>query len=168
MDKSLRFGMMLFLASAVLISSGCEPLRKKFMRKKKADVVQDKGAIYDPIEYPAVVKTSAENYSQHYGLWKVWLGDLTLNMEGNANDKKIQYTLTQMQEQLAAMRNLLNPDFQTKVDGCLSEVAELSAEFAKPLALRNKAFLTSSIRSLDRRVKNDLALNKVRDHLVSQ
>ncbi len=168
MDKFLRLGAILFLTVAVMSTSGCEPLRKKFTRKKKIDATEAQaGAIYDPVDYPAVVKTSEEVYAQHYGLWKVWLGDLVANIESNANDKKIQYTLGQMQEQLSAMRSLLNADLQGQVDGYSGEVEQLSAEFKKPAGMRNKSVVESQIRSLDRRVKNGLAVDKVRDHLVS-
>lgn len=168
MDKILRSGVILFLAVAVMSMSGCEPLRKKFTRKKKVDTMEAQaGAIYDPVDYPAVVKTKEEVYAQHYGLWKVWIGDLVANIEANANDKKIQYTLGQMQEQLAAMRSLLDTDLHGQVDGYSVEVEQLSAEFKKPAGMRNKTIVETQIRSLDRRVKNGLAVDKVRDHLVS-
>jgi len=167
MVKCLRLGIILFLASAVLTTSGCEPLRKKFVRKKNIDTTEDKlGAIYDPIEYTSVVKTSAEIYSQHFNLWKVWLGDLMTQVSDNANAKKLQSTVTQMQEQLSAMRGLLNADSQRQVDEYLVELEKLKVAFQKPLEMRNKTALMSQIRFLDRRVKDTLALKKVKDQLL--
>ena len=70
-------------------------------------------------------------------------------------------------EQLSAMQDLLNEDFQKQVDGYLAEIGQMSAEFKKPVGMRNKTVMESQIRSLDRRVKDGLAVDKVRDHLVS-
>lgn len=169
MDRALRLGLCLFLTVAVFGTSGCESLHKKFVRKKKNDDTEvQNGAIYDPVDYPAVVKTSSQIYAQHYALWKVWYGDLMTNVDEGVNDKKTRSTLTQMQEQLAAMRELLNADLQAKVDGYSKELEQLTAEFQKPAELRNKTALSAQVRSLGRRFKSDLAVDKVQDHLASK
>ena len=119
--------MVLLVLTAIVSTTGCEGLRKKFVRKKKSDVSDSQsGAILDPIEYPAVVKTSSQSYSQHYDLWKVWIGDLKTEIEEGSNEKKIQGTLDQMKIQLTAIRN------QSTL---LTQIRSLDRRFKNDLAL---------------------------------
>ena len=46
-------GIMVFLlCSAVVFMAGCEPLRKKFTRKKRMSQVKGIDPILDPVDYP--------------------------------------------------------------------------------------------------------------------
>ena len=62
-----------FLIVAVMMTTvGCEPLRKKFIRKRKAAQESSEDIpVLEPIDYPDKVYTAEDLYKQHYSLWQV-------------------------------------------------------------------------------------------------
>ncbi len=172
MDKvSLRkfrwliIGMLIFLVGT---TSGCEAFRRKFTRKKKEDPSQSQaGVIFDPIDYPDIVKSPAEIYRQHYSLWKVWHSDLSIVLENDANEKKVRYVLGQMKEHLTAMRALLKEDVRPQMDAYLKEIDSLSLEFEKSPAFRNKVDILSRTQKLGRDVRNRFSPDKITSSLVA-
>lgn len=162
----LRWILMVALVVMVGVNSGCEPLRKKFIRKKKIDAVETQSTvIFDPIDYPDIVKTTVQIYQQHYDLWKVWQSELEAIVADNANEKKIQYTLGQMKEQLNGMRDLLQKPAQEAMDRYMQDMEELNSEFEKSAGFRNKVMISSKIRALRRNIKDHFAPNKITDSL---
>ncbi len=165
---NFRWVVAFLLVFVVGTTSGCETLRKKFTRRKKNQVIENQQvAILDPIDYPDKVKSSDQAYQEHYALLKVWMSDLTLIVEDNANEKKVLYTLSQMKEQLMAMRAFLKETVQNQMDVYLKEVDDLSLEFKKSEAFRSKPAVVSRIRTLSRNVRNDFAPQKVSESLVA-
>lgn len=146
-----------FLVVMVGVNSGCEPLRKKFIRKKKADAAEiQTTVVLDPIDYPDIVKTAGQIYQQHYNLWKVWQSELETIVADNANEKKVRYTLGQLKEQLSRMRDLLQKPAQVEMDRCIQDIEDLYAEFEKSAGFRNKTMISSKIRALRRNIKDHL------------
>src|SRR3989338_1218458 len=94
---------------AAVVFSGCEPLRKKFVRQKKKDAsaATEVVPILQPEVYPEKVFDPVKQYKQHYGLWGVWHKDYLSILEDNGSDKRQIYVLTQMAAQLEKMENLL-------------------------------------------------------------
>ncbi len=168
MNRILQRGMVFLLVGAVTMTSGCEPLRKKFIRKKKDDTSENQtAAILDPVDYPANVKSVGQVYSQHYSLWKVWLRDLEDIVADNASEKRVSHTLAQMREHLVAMQQLLKDVSREKIEIYVTEVDNLSREFEKSAPFRNKIALTSRIHNLGRKVKKFFAPDKIKDELKS-
>ena len=171
MDKffqyRMRISMILFLVFVVTVTCGCEPLRKKFTRKKKIAVDNQAIAILDPIDYPDKIRSTAESYKEHYDLWRVWHSDLATIIEDNANEKKIRYTLGQMWEQLTAMQKLLTLESQKSMSVYINDVEVLTQEYEKPSAFRNKSVISSKVRALGRNVKEHFAPNKVQGSLAA-
>ncbi len=172
MDKfSLRKFRWLIIGMLILLvgtTSGCEAFRRKFTRKKKEDPSQSQaGVIFDPIDYPDIVKSPAEIYRQHYSLWKVWQSDLPIVLENDANEKKVRYVLGQMKEQLTAMRALLKEEVRSSMDPYLNEIDSLSLEFDKSAVFRNKVDILSRIQKLGRDVRNHCSPDKMAASLVN-
>ena len=164
--RDLRWTLMVFLIVMVGVNSGCEPLRKKFIRKKKADAAETQSTvILDPIDYPDIVKSAKQIYQQHYDLWKVWQSELETIVADNANEKKVQYTLGQMKEQLNGMRDLLQKSAQEEMDRYIQDIGDLNSEFGKSAGFRNKTMISSKIRALRRNIKDHFAPNKIAENL---
>jgi hypothetical protein len=160
--RDLRWILMVFLIVMVGVGSGCEPLRKKFIRKKKTDAAEIQSTvILDPIDYPDIVKTAAQIYQQHYDLWKIWQSELEMIVADNANEKKVRYTLGQIEEQLNGMRDLLQKPAQEAMDLYIQDIQQLNSEFDKSAGFRNQSMISSKIRALRRNIKDHFAPNKV-------
>ncbi len=165
---NFRWVVALVLIFTVGTTSGCETLRKKFTRRKKGEVVENPNApILDPIDYPDKIKSAAQNYEEHYSLWKVWVSDLSSILEDNPNEKKVLYTLGQIKEQLAQMRSLLKKETGREMDSYLDQVDQLILEFKKEAAFRNKNAIVSQIHALSRNVRNRFSPEKIKDNLSS-
>ena len=72
-------------------SSGCEPLRKKFTRKKKEEKVKGVEPILEPIDYAPLIHAPIERYKYHYNLWHVWHKECITALSIKDNDKRIKY-----------------------------------------------------------------------------
>ncbi|MCB9757619.1 MAG: hypothetical protein H6753_04245 [Candidatus Omnitrophica bacterium] len=164
--RDLRWIFMVILIVTVGVGSGCEPLRKKFVRKKKTDAAENQTTvILDPIDYPDIVKTAAQIYQQHYDLWKVWQSELETIVADNANEKKVQYVLGQIKEQLNGMRDFLQKPAQEKIDLYIQDIQQLNLEFEKSNGFRNQTMILSKIRALRRNIKDQFAPNKIANSL---
>ena len=160
-QRWVRHSLILFLVVAVGVTTGCEPLRKKFVRKKKDEEIEKPEVILDPQNYPAKIKTVLEAYSEHYGLWKVWFGELSRVEQESLGDKKVIATLTQMQVQIVEMQKLLSSQAQTRMGNVLFSLNELQKEFEKPENMRNKNYISSLLRSMDRIMRESFSPKKV-------
>ena len=96
--------LMAFMAAMIVLTltlSSGDTLRRKFTLKKKGRAAEvDFNPVLEPQEYPAPERNPPENYKQHYALLKVWYTDLWSALEGKATDKKLAYTLKQLNTQI--------------------------------------------------------------------
>lgn len=158
----LRRYTVLFLMVAVLFASGCEPLRKKFVRKKKADQENQTVVILDPEDYAEKARDPLEGYTKHYQLWKVWVGELSLAVEDKRGDKKVSSTILRVQEQLKAMKKFLSEENQSVIDAYADDLNTISEEYEKPEQARNRVKISSLLRSHAREIKSHFAPGKVK------
>ncbi len=162
-----QVNMVLALCLVVFVTTGCEPLRKKFVRKKKdGDETTQVTAILDPQDYPEKIKAAGEIYKEHYGLWKIWQNDLLLSVEDDRGDRRVLSTINQMQEQLRAMGNLLTENKRQALDSQFNELRFIENKFQNSSAFRNKDELTSRIRLLGRTMRDNFSPEKVKDSLA--
>ncbi len=156
-----RFVIMLLLVT-VAASTGCEPLRKKFSRKKKkVEETAESLPILDPVDYPDKIETPDVLYKKQYSLWRVWHKDLARIFEDNGNEKRLTYTIDQMLEQMAGMEKLLTGENKTRFSALIADLKTLREEFEKPAALRNKAALTTKIMRLEKEMRAHFRVDKI-------
>ena len=131
--------MMIWVCVAVLLTSGgCEPLRKKFMRKKKAESPSTQMIpVLEPIDYADKVISPAQHYRQYYSRWKVWERDLVENFDQIDNEKRYRYLLGQMIAQLQEMNKVVVPEKQNELGAVIEELSFILGEFDKPIGVRN-------------------------------
>lgn len=156
-----RCAVAILIVMTILSAAGCEPLRKKFIRKKKGEDQPQITAILDPVEYPEKVKTIGQIYEEHYAIWKVWQAELETNLINNANDKKVRSTIRQIKEQLTSMRLLLKEDVRPAMDPLIVRIDRLDNVFDSSPDLRNKDLVLSRVRALGKDIKNQYAPRKI-------
>lgn len=163
-----RFVIMLLLV-AVAASAGCEPLRKKFSRKKKkVEETAESLPILDPVDYPDKIETPDVLYKKQYSLWRVWHKDLVRIFEENGNEKRIFYTIDQMLEQMTGMERLLTGEAAARLSSLIADLKALRSEFEKPAGLRNKAALATKIGALEKEMRRHFRVDKISSSLTSQ
>ncbi|MCK5579800.1 MAG: hypothetical protein KAJ18_00850 [Candidatus Omnitrophica bacterium] len=159
-------GIMVFLlCSAVVFMAGCEPLRKKFTRKKRMSQVKGIDPILDPVDYPDKVKTAQSVYRHHYALWKGWVNDFAL-IGKSKNDKRAVHDIDQMLLQLNAMNKLLPEDKQKVMTGIIEDLEKVRDRFQKSTPRRNYSSINRQVTRIDKRVRLDLSFKKVKDALT--
>ncbi len=165
--RGLVFVVIAGLLTVTMATSGCETLRKKFVRKKKAADVPEVEAILDPIDYPEAVKSPEKTYRYHYSLWQVWFKDLSVMVDQNTgNDKKALYNLNQMLAQMEEMKKLVASEKQAPYAKNIEKINGPLVEFRKPSPMRNRSILQSKMSQLEKDVRNNLRLELVQDALI--
>ncbi len=150
-----------------LVSSGCEPLRKKFTRKKKQEQTSDVVPILEPIDYPRLVETSESQYRYHYSLWQIWHRDfLNWLEEKKENDKKAVYILNQMIVQMEEMQKFIQGEKRTIFSQYIQQVKEVLQEFEKPRPVRNYPNIQYKISSIGKQVRKDFKIDQMKDNLT--
>ena len=162
--------MICFLVSAVS-SSGCEPLRKKFIRQKKKDKEQTSEVIpiLEPIAYPEKVYSSEELYKQHYTLWRAWYADLLIDIsESNSSTKHLTYNLEQSILQLQEMQRLIVAERQGKLRSLINGLEKIREDFNQPRPLINTGSLKLKLESLGKEIREKYKFIKIQDNLVKE
>jgi len=160
----------LIVLSAILMIglTGCEPLRKKFVRKKKQDRTKEVIPVLEPVDYPRDAYSVDSLYRHHYSLWKVWHKDLMVSLTEGDSDKRIIQTLDQLTLQLQSLQALVNVDRKDRLDEFIAQVQGIRKSYDKPAAIRNKVTLKNQAISIDRRFRDEFSYHKVRESLVPE
>ncbi len=141
-------------------SMGCESLRKKFTRKKKAPVKMPR--FYQVKEYKKV--PSPELYKKHYSYWQSWQSELIKVL--GANHKKDMRCIEEIVSNLKDMQNIL---LKEKADELEPRIARLSKVkdviFGEDLSVANREFIKSTLEREDRYIRRDFHYTKVKDKL---
>ncbi len=151
------------LGLVVLQTTGCEPFRKKFVRKKKEDKKERFIPVLDPIEYPAKIYSAEDQYKQSYSLWKVWSSDFVKSLEEKDSDKKQKYSLAQSLKALEGLKNNVNDEHKMKFDGLISQLNELNSEYEKAVNMRSVYQMKSRIEKMMSQVRNELSPKAMAD-----
>ncbi|HLF17325.1 MAG TPA: hypothetical protein VI749_00315 [Candidatus Omnitrophota bacterium] len=139
-----------------LVFCGCEPLRKKFTRKKKELKKEEFIPVLDPIDYPPSLISAREKYEYHYSMWQVWNKDLRQHLSENAMDKRKKYILSQIIQQLQDMKRWIPQEYAAKVDQMLADGEVVSKELDKPEVMRNQQLMESRLRRMESLGRNEL------------
>jgi hypothetical protein len=104
MDYLKRFGLLLVIAVLVLNLSGCETLKKKFIRKPKAG--KKTSPVLVPQDYRGIYSNSVL-YDNHFIYWRTWTEDLMDCLENELSNKRQVLAANRALEDLERMRDLL-------------------------------------------------------------
>ncbi len=161
-----RWAVILLVGFFTMTAAGCEPLRKKFTRKKKENVETESLPVLDPVIYPDVVKTSDQIYQHHYSLWQVWYRDLLTEFQEKHSDKRRRYIISQMLAQLDAMQDVVQGEKKTLLTQLRDSLQSVSADFERPMGIRNDDLLEKQITHLERQLRNTLSPQDVKGTLI--
>ena len=137
--------LIILILSALVLTTGCEPFRKKFVRKKKEEKQQKFIPVLEPIEYPEPQQSSEGRYKYYYSLWKVWSGDLLRAIDEKESDKKQKYLVTQALKNLEEMKKWVKEDKQKEIDLILVDLSDLNSYYDTVEGLRNTTMLKRKI-----------------------
>lgn len=158
----------LCLAFTVTLT-GCEPLKKKFVRQKKKDKQTDDKFI--PVLEPEVYEVKEvgpfEDYSQQYLLFNVWISDFGDNFQTMDNDKRLISDLEAALKSINAMQKLSTGTVADAIAKITKQVEYLRGEYDRPAAFRNTSRMSSEVRSIERSLRRELKPELVKDQLVT-
>jgi len=164
----MGIGWMAVLAVLMISSAGCEPLRKKFVRKKKQERVSEVVPVLEPVDYPREVHSRDSLYRHHYALWKVWFKDLVVAMAEQDSDKRILHILDQLILELQSLQTLVGDARSHRLNDLIDQIRKIEASYQRPAALRNHLILKNQAVAIDRRFRDEFAYQKVREFLVAE
>lgn len=148
MKNKGQIGLIGLLIVMSVSSMGCEPFRKKFVRQKKKEQVQEFVPILEPFDYGAKADNPIEEYEQYYTMWRMWDKEMMVDINKTTNDKRLIYLLGEMISNLEKMLPFLNENKLTELTERITELNKIMLEFDRPAAMRNYP-----------RIKNELASN---------
>ncbi len=159
----------LCLAFTVTLT-GCEPLRKKFVRQKKKEKETDDKFIpvLEPEVYQAKQVGPFEDYSQQYLLFNVWISDFGDNFQTMDNDKRLISDLDAALKSVKAMQKLSTGTLAESIAKITKQVEYLRGEYDQPEAFRNTSRMSSEVRSIERSLRRELKPELVKDQLIIQ
>jgi len=150
-----------------VLSSGCEPLRKKFTRQKKKDKEgQEFVPVLDPVDYPDAVFSAPKAYQHHLNMWKVWYKDLSTALSENAGEKRLVYLVDQLLVQLGEMQNVLTGEKKSALGEVHAKVQAVRDDLTQPAAMRSNTEINRRMKLLDKQVRNDFDFSDVENDLV--
>ena len=168
--SSLRCWTVILLGVLTVSSLSCEPLRKKFTRKKRQDANQSAEfqPVLEPEEYPVPESNPEFNYKQHYNLIKAWYRDLWAGIDDKNSDGTVKYSLKQILDHIDQMKPLLKPE---KAAG-LDKLADLLKSYKNALEQvriqRNYSKIQSDLRAFDRMLRGQFRDDVVKKDFIGK
>ncbi len=140
--------------------TGCEPLRKKFVRKKKEPVKMPR--IYQLKKYEK--KPTPQLYQKHYAFWVSWQSEL-IKVLGE-NHKKDMRCIEEIIGNLRDMQGILvekkGDELQIHIDK-LMKIKDIITN--EELSQANKDYIKRTLEREDRYIKKEFVYSKVKDYL---
>ena len=141
--------------------SGCEPLRKKFVRKKKRLQKEEFIPVLDPIDYPQSRVSPQEKYAYHFSMWQVWSKDIQNLMKEDSMDKRKKYLVSQMIVQLQELQRWTPENYLEALGKAIKDYENILTELEKPEIMRNDSIIGNQLRRTDSYLRNELDPDKV-------
>lgn len=156
----------LWVVLAAVLLSGCEPLRKKFIRQKKKGAEDSSVTpILEPYVYPEKAFDPTREYKHHYNMWGVWYKEFVIALEEKASEKRQRYLLSQMMAQLEGMDQLLTDEKRMELKELRNGLQELLDRFNTPSLMREGTQIKRNVMTLDRRLRENFRLKDVEKNL---
>lgn len=153
-----------------VLLTGCEPLKKKFVRQKKKDKegTGDFIPVLQPEDYPAPKHGPEDAYAQQYSLFNVWISDFADNFETMDNEKRLMNDLDAALKAVDEMIRLVKPPVADDLGKIKAQVQFLREEYTKPKAFRNISRIKSEARSLDVTMPKKFKVPMVKEYLITE
>ena len=143
--------------------SGCETIRKKFTRKKKAKPVRP--MFY--MEEEEVTRPPMELYSMHYIFWRSWTKDLVASAGENA--KRDRRAAGEIIANLIDMEKYLTGEKKEELAKYIEDVKVITDKMiAGNVSEPRMGRLRQQLDKVARRITNKFYYKKVRDYIVKK
>ena len=140
--------------------TGCEPLAKKFRRKKKETVRMPR--IHQVQKYEK--KPSQELYKKHFSYWSSWQSEL-IKVLGK-NHKKDEVCIEHIMSNLADMQGILIPEKGAQLAVHIKRLSEVrDVILNEDLSVANRDYVLRTLEREDRYIKRDFSYRKVKSCL---
>lgn len=157
MGKWFRLILIFFIVFNI---TGCEAVRKKFTRKKKAVVKMPR--IYQVRKYEK--KPTPELYNKHYTFWVTWQSEL-IRVLGE-NHKKDMRCIDEIVGNLIDMQNILVEEKAKELTPHIEKMVKVKdIIFNEELSQANKDYVKRTLEREDRFIKKEFNYKKVKDYL---
>jgi len=144
------------LAGVFLLTSfGCQPLKRKFTRKKKHDKEDKFIPVLDPIDYPPVHHSNEDRYRYNYSIWQVWEKDLIQTIVQDGSDKRLKYLVGQCIIHLTEMHRMITQEKQAELGKIINEFELILKEFHKQKVMRDDHLIRRRIERAAKKVRNE-------------
>ncbi|HPB68533.1 MAG TPA: hypothetical protein PLT76_04485 [Candidatus Omnitrophota bacterium] len=145
------------LVTVQVFCAGCEPVRRKFIRKKRtANMETAVQPVFEPEDYPADRVPPADQYQDHYNRVLAWNQEVLTGIEEKASDKRIVFSLNACLKELEGMDGLLPESARGELRQIKGEMEKVRDEFSVPAAYRPYQNYARKLMRLDRRVRQTL------------
>jgi len=149
----------------IFVASACTPLRKKFIRKKKADNENLKFIpVLDPIDYPPKIYSSDERYKHHYSLWRIWNRDLLEVVKRKGSDKNQKYLMGQVLTHLKEMKKWIDQEKQDELDVVINDLIDIQKNYLKPAAMRNIISMRRKLELVAKKIRQGFNPKLITEH----
>lgn len=145
-----------FLVGISMVCSSCQPLRKKFTRKKNEEKTEKFIPILEPVDYAESSVSIQQKYNHHYLIYRVWEKELMAGLEHGENDKRMRHSLEQLLSNLEEMEKVVPLEKKMVLTQILDQYKSANAYFDKPKALRNNDSFISDLRKYERETRKNL------------
>ena len=144
------------LGAMIFSSIGCEPLRKKFVRKKKEEKESGIVPVLEPIDYaPKKIYSLLEQYQRHYSLWKVWDRELIQAIQEGKTVKAQEYNLAQLIEQIEEMKKWMIEEKQKELTPLIDELHAIQRDLSQPSVTHSDFTMTKTLERNSKTIRHD-------------
>ena len=157
----------LIVSFAITVAS-CEPLRKKFIRKKKAsEQASEEIPILEPIDYPKITHTVEDIYKHHYSIWQVWQREIVNDIQNSSNRKKQLYDVEQISSQLGELNGLfLTGEKREELGRILKRIQKVQDDLNQPDPFQDRTAIRLELESIGKEIRERYKFMYVKDNLI--
>jgi hypothetical protein len=147
--------------------SGCETVRRKFVRKAKTEKENPEEVIYVPQEYPVQVTSNEDMYRNYYTFWKSWHQELIEVLSEGQNHKKQVECINEVISNLNKMKDLLVPDAQGGLNEYIQKVIPIQGEIVSNRSNPgNLAIMKAKLESIKSKIARDYIIKKIKQKII--
>ena len=160
--KSIVVGLLF----VICFSSGCQTLRKKFVRpKKKLSDFKKTIPILEPIVYPRNNKSSEQKYRHSYTLAQVWIKELENLIRRTRKTRYVKreiYLINQILEQFNTMQENLTEDKSDELRRIINDIESWRPPYKKGIVWRQYRYkLERRLRIINKEIRKRYQPNSV-------
>jgi hypothetical protein len=160
------FTVAICIVSCIFLLTGCETMRKKFVRKRKKTESTEPMVIV-PRDYSAHPFPSDVLYKQYFVYWKSWNQELVESLNDRLSYKKISDCAQQALMNLKKMATYLEEEKAKELDTYIKKTEDLKGriEYVKNLPPSQMNMLKYDAERILSAVNRKFDLGKMKDYL---